>query len=317
MKKILGLVMMLGCLAITSRHSDNRSAPNVFSSGSTISSSQMNENFNFLASEIRERYVYCNSGYTISEAINEGYNSLTIYGTCDGGLMVYMFDPNAFGVTYSQMLNKPISHLIITGGDSNRASKIINTSGGMNSMVTSKGYLQLYNLTFNDKININDGGMISATDITYEVTVTGEESRIGVYGNSELYISESTINAEVDVSESSLGIIKETTINFSNDTALSVQEVSHVELEDSSTVNGRISVYNKSFLDASDSVINCSSANSCMYINSSEIELSSMTINATNIQYSVLDMRYGIKGNVSQTNINADGDTAGIYLRVN
>ena len=61
---------------------------------------------------------------------------------------------------FSQMLNKPISHLIITGGDSNRASKIINTSGGMNSMVTSKGYLQLYNLTFNDKININDDKII-------------------------------------------------------------------------------------------------------------------------------------------------------------
>ena len=140
MKKIFGLLMILMVGSIT-HASDNRSAPNVLSSGSTISSSQMNENFNFLASEIREKDVDCNSGDTISEAINEGYNSLTIYGTCDGGLMVYMFDPNAFGVTYSQMLNKPISHLIISGGDSNRASKIINTSGGMNSMVTSKGYL--------------------------------------------------------------------------------------------------------------------------------------------------------------------------------
>ena len=51
---------------------DNRSAPNVFSSGSTISSSQMNENFNFLASEIREKDVDCNNGETISVAINEG-----------------------------------------------------------------------------------------------------------------------------------------------------------------------------------------------------------------------------------------------------
>ena len=39
-----------------------------------------------------------------------------------------------------------------------------------------------------------------------------------------------------------------------------------------------------------------------------------MTINATNIQYSVLDMSYGSKGNISQTNITADGDTAGINL---
>ena len=83
----------------------------------------MNENFNFLASEIRKKNVYCDNGDTIKDAINEGYNSLTIYGTCDGGVMVYRFDPNVFGVTYSQMSNKPISHLILTGGDSNRASK--------------------------------------------------------------------------------------------------------------------------------------------------------------------------------------------------
>ena len=156
MKKIFGLFMILVVGSIT-QASDNRSAPNVFSSGSTISSSQMNENFNFLASEIREKDVNCDNGETITDAINEGYNSLTIYGTCDGGVMVYRFDPNVFGVTYSQMSNKPISHLILKGGDSNRASKIINTSGGMNSMVTSKGYLQLYNLTFNDKLSINDG----------------------------------------------------------------------------------------------------------------------------------------------------------------
>ena len=62
--------------------SDNRYAPNVFSSGSTISSSQMNENFNFLASEIREKDVYCDNGETISEAVNEGYNSLIIHGEC-------------------------------------------------------------------------------------------------------------------------------------------------------------------------------------------------------------------------------------------
>ena len=100
MKKIFGLLMILVIGSIT-QASDNRSAPNVFSSGSTISSSQMNENFNFLASEIRERDVNCNNGETISDAINEGYNSLNIYGTCDGGVVAYMFDPNPFGVSFS------------------------------------------------------------------------------------------------------------------------------------------------------------------------------------------------------------------------
>ena len=124
MKKIFGLLMIFTIGSIT-QASDNRSAPNVFSSGSTISSSQMNENFNFLASEIREKDVYCDNGETITDAINEGYNSLTIYGTCDGGIMVYMFDPNPFGVSFSQLSNMPILHLIIKGGVANRASKLL------------------------------------------------------------------------------------------------------------------------------------------------------------------------------------------------
>ena len=120
----------------------------------------MNENFNFLASEIREKDVNCNNGETITDAINEGYNSLTIYGTCDGGFMVYMLNPIPFGIDYSQMINKPITHLIIKGGDSNRASIIQNTSDGMNSNVMTNGFLQLYNLTFNDKLNVNDGSVL-------------------------------------------------------------------------------------------------------------------------------------------------------------
>ena len=124
------------------------------------------------------------------------------------------------------------------------------------------------------------------------------------------------INSDIQYREKDLFYAEgNATINFSNDTALSVQEVSHVELEDSITVNGRISVYNKSFLDASESSINCSNANSCIFINNSEIELYSMTINATNIQFSVLDLSHGSKGNLDQTNITSDGDTAGVHLQ--
>ena len=167
MKKIIGLLMILVMGSIT-HASDNRSAPNVFSSGSTISSSQMNENFNFLASEIREKDVDCNNGETLSDAINEGYNSLTIYGTCDGGFMVYMLDPAPFNISLSQMANKPITHLIIKGGDSNRAAIIQNTTGGMNTNVMTNGYLQLYNLTFNDKLNINDGSVLFLNKVNFE-----------------------------------------------------------------------------------------------------------------------------------------------------
>ena len=130
--------------------SDNRSAPNVFSSGSTISSSQMNENFNFLASKARVKTVNCDSGETIADAINEGFNYLKISGTCNGGIMVYNFDPSPFGMSISDLPNKPVSHLIIKGVDANRGAKIV--KGSMNSNVMKNSYLQLIDLTFNDKI---------------------------------------------------------------------------------------------------------------------------------------------------------------------
>ena len=137
MKKILGLVVMLGLLgllALPIHASDNRSAPNVFSSGSTISSSQMNENFNFLASNYREKTVNCDNGETIASAIDAGYNFLTILGTCDGSFVVYMMDPIHFGDSFSDYPNKSINHLIIKGGSENRAAKILNNNEDFNSI---------------------------------------------------------------------------------------------------------------------------------------------------------------------------------------
>ena len=112
MNKILVVILAIG-FSGSLFGSDNRSAPNIFSSGSTISSSQMNENFNFLASKARVKTVNCDSGETIADAINEGFNYLKISGTCDGGIMVYNFDPSPFGMNISDLPNKPVSHLII------------------------------------------------------------------------------------------------------------------------------------------------------------------------------------------------------------
>ena len=77
MNKILVLILAIG-FSGSLFGADNRSAPNIFSSGSTISSSQMNENFNFLASKARVKTVNCDSGETIAGAINEGFNYLKI-----------------------------------------------------------------------------------------------------------------------------------------------------------------------------------------------------------------------------------------------
>ena len=51
MMKILGLYLMVGVFGMSAFASDNISIPNTFSSGSTISSSQMNENFELISDE--------------------------------------------------------------------------------------------------------------------------------------------------------------------------------------------------------------------------------------------------------------------------
>ena len=58
MKKILGLLVMMVLLALPAYSSDNSTdnltLPNTFNSGTTISSSQMNENFLKLVQKINE-----------------------------------------------------------------------------------------------------------------------------------------------------------------------------------------------------------------------------------------------------------------------
>ena len=293
MKKILGLVMMLGCLAIPSYASDNRSAPNVFSSGTTISSSQMNENFNFLASEIREKDVYCDSGDTISDAINEGYNSLTIYGTCDGGVMTYKFDPAIYGVNFSQMLNKPVSHLIIKGGDANRAAVIKNTAASMESGAMSKSFLELSNLTFNDSLNANAGSVILLNEVNYEVknivNVSNDDDpkygKLTSYDNSFIDIKDSTINAEVKASDGSVINIQDTTINptENSDRVINIKRNSVLKT-DRTTLNGRIKFSTGAVWYDYKSTVNCTTDYSCVFQVQQNLLSKNCTLAVVNLQ---------------------------------
>jgi len=210
----------------------------------------MNENFRFLASEIREKSVYCNNGETISDAINAGYNFLTIYGTCDGAIMVYKFDPSPFGINFSDMSNKSISHLIIKGGDADRAATIKNTAGGMHSMVMSGGFLQLDNVTFNDKLKVSFGSVLMANEVNYEV-LNGESAKLGVYGTSYISLNNTSISAEVQISTGSVANIESSTINGQVDIWMGAS----CEIEES-TINGTISIRYQSVARLEDTTLN-------------------------------------------------------------
>ena len=279
------MILMVGSIT---HASDNRSAPNVFSSGSTISSSQMNENFNFLASEIRERDVNCNNGETISDAINEGYNSLTIYGTCDGGVVAYMFDPVIYGVSFNQMLNKPVSYLIIKGGEANRAAVIQNTAALMESGAMQKSFLELSNLTFNDSLNANAGSVILLNEVNYEVTniinvSNGDDpeyGRLTSYDNSFIDIKDSIIKAEVKASDGSVINIQDTTINPTEqvDRVVNIKRNSVLKT-DRTTLNGRIDFSTGAVWYDYKSTVNCTTDYSCISVRASKIDVEDTRLN--------------------------------------
>jgi hypothetical protein len=184
----------------------------VFSSGTTISSSQMNENFRFLASEVRETGVYCDSGDTISEAINAGYNSLIIYGACNEPFSVYRLDPRPYGVSFSDMPNKPISYLLIRGGSGTGADSISVPAGSnFDIMVGDNAYVMLYQITLNGQVYMS--------------------------GGATLRVEASTINGHVEVNNNSTFFLKESDLNGNTDNPpLRVKASSHAEIDNSDIV---------------------------------------------------------------------------------
>jgi hypothetical protein len=208
MKHLLSSFTLL-LLSTLAFGSDNRSAPNVFSSGSTISSSQMNENFNFLASEIRDKDVNCNNGETITDAINEGYNSLTIYGSCNSAIAVYRLDPSPFGWSYSDLPNKPLSSLIIKGGNNDGSDSITAPSiGNFKFFVKDNAFVQLNKITLTTEISVYEGAMLRMDD--------------------------STLNGYVEVNNNATFISHDSNITSMNDDpAIRVKANSHAHIENS------------------------------------------------------------------------------------
>jgi len=242
----------------------------------------MNENFNFLASEMREKSVYCDNGETITDAINEGYNSITIYGTCDSTFMVYMIDPSPFDMNFSDLPHKPLSHLIIKGGEDNKASKIVSSNNNFTSGVGSNGFLQLYNLTIESRLNADEGSSMILNNISYEVKNLQENdySQLTAYKNSFIKIKDSIINAEIKASESSIINISYSDINptSNREYVLNLKKNSHSDTHNSN-FNGRISLSRLSSLDEEGSTINCSNTNNCVYSNHGNLNFQNTTFN--------------------------------------
>ena len=116
--------------------------PHTFTSGETISSSQMNENFNYLLSRsggINEKTVDCGSdgnGSGIQKAIDEGFNSIIVKGHCLENL--------------SQKTGNLLSLIILRGYHNDKLlDKIIDNSSNNEKLIDfgPSSFLKIDNLT--------------------------------------------------------------------------------------------------------------------------------------------------------------------------
>jgi hypothetical protein len=323
----------------------------VFSSGTTISSSQMNENFRFLASEIRETEVYCDSGDTISEAINAGYNSLIVYGTCNTGLFLTVMDTNVFGISESNLPNKAASFLILKGGDSGNNAKIFVPEGAM--FAVDNAYLQLDNIEMNfseiwfghsllrsENSTIN-GDVTFAKSTSTDIYNTTFNGQVSLWHNGSLVMSNSTINGTLNADSNSSIDINSSSLNFncSDRHCISLSNSSSANIDQSninisnSTNNGDIfigsnsvaNLYNLSFtgtirvskngtLMTESLTLSCGSGSACINIDhSSYLEFD--TSNVSSVDTPAIELHSGSGAWIMNSSVSrTDAGSADIHL---
>ena len=194
--------------------------PHTFTSGETISSSQMNENFNYLLSRsggINEKTVDCGSdgnGSGIQKAIDEGFNSIIVKGHCLENL--------------SQKTGNLLSLIILRGYHNDKLlDKIFDNSSNNEKLIDfgPSSFLKIDNLTLSGgakSIVIQSNSTLWAENLIVEnYTEKGIEvvsSSVGWLGNIKVDgTKQDTDDVGIHVSNSSYAyIFGETAVNGNN-----------------------------------------------------------------------------------------------------
>ena len=194
--------------------------PHTFTSGETISSSQMNENFNYLLSRsggINEKTVDCGSdgnGSGIQKAIDEGFNSIIVKGHCLENL--------------SQKTGNLLSLIILRGYHNDKLlDKIFDNSSNNEKLIDfgPSSFLKIDNLTLSGgakSIVIQSNSTLWAENLIVEnYTEKGVEvvsSSVGWLGNIKVDgTKQDTDDVGIHVSNSSYAyIFGETAVNGNN-----------------------------------------------------------------------------------------------------
>ena len=130
---ILSLVSLaLGCSAYAQL--------NTFNDGDTISAEKMNQNFQALvnSNHIRATAVNCGAGETINAAIANGFNDITISGTCSENLLFSVWREDSSESEDATPTDKLAPrYLRLSGADTN--AKIMDASSNTDSVISVSG----------------------------------------------------------------------------------------------------------------------------------------------------------------------------------
>jgi len=269
---------------------------NTFKEGDVISAEQMNQNFEAILKKsmvVRSTTVDCDAGETINAALTDGYNDITIFGTCNEEIVAMsLFDGTAID-RQERFPSEPVGHIIITGGEDNRGAVLA-------SQVSSafQASLQLRNLTVTNRISVFANSFLFMRDVTHAVE-PGNESKIRVAENSVIYIQESDLSEPVELHNGSTAMIHQVNLNVANDGQFfDVVRGSNLEVFDS-TITHQSSEFSVSSLGQ---VRNAESL--FRAVENSSIHVSGSTLKTTTSAAFVLDL--GASLHVEDSTITSD-----------
>jgi len=148
--------------------------PHTFKEGDVLSAEKMNENFQALVNSnvLRSKSVNCEDGETINGAIENGYNDITVSGTCAENLRysIWVGDSSADDPSSDKLAPRFLKIV----GTNPSTDKIVDASSNQESTISVTG---------------------GATLLLENLTVSGGRYGVNAQRNSNLYLSGVTIDS--------------------------------------------------------------------------------------------------------------------------
>ena len=232
MKALLTLLMV-----IISSTAFGQTVPNSFSANTSAKAEEVNENFLHLANQFfyNKKSIDCSTD-NLSQAIIDGFNYLTISGSCSADLpiMIGNFDPGIinklYGANWSTPypdVKQPLKMVIRgkTGRDTDSLKLTDNSSGSVLSL-NYNGTLMAEGLTIIGDVTLRHNSSASISNSK----ITGGETN-GSY-NISLNLVNSSIEGEVEIGRNSS--MKADNVSFSE--RLRVEDLSYADTNEKSEI---------------------------------------------------------------------------------